>query len=106
MGGKTRNPQTKTMLDLIKKKGFGKNNRKQVMDIGEGVAGQVAELRVVHQVLHQRLSEKVSGTSPQSLAFVGSVFAPSRPVAGKSAPFSRNLLFPSIFNLLNIGGST
>lgn len=52
----------------------------QVMDIGEGVAGQVAELRVVHQVLQQRLSEKVSGTSPQSLTFVGSMSAPCRPV--------------------------
>lgn len=57
------------------------------MDIGEGVAGQVAELRVVHQVLQQRLSEKLSGTSPQFLTFVGSVSAPRRPVAGKSSPF-------------------
>lgn len=54
------------------------------MDIGEGVAGQVAELSVVHQVLQQRLSEKVSGTSPQPLTFVGSMSAPCRPVAGKS----------------------
>lgn len=57
------------------------------MDISEGVAGQVAELRVLDQVLHQWLSEKVSGTSPQSLTFVGSMSASCRPVRGKSKSF-------------------
>lgn len=54
------------------------------MDIGEGVAGQVAELSAVHQVLQQRLSEEFSRTSPQSLAFMGTMSAPCRPVTRKS----------------------
>lgn len=62
---------------------FRKNNRERATDIGEGVAGQVAELSVVHQVLQQRLSEEVSGTSPQSLTSGGSMSAPCRPVTGK-----------------------
>lgn len=38
-------------------------------DISESVAGQVAEVRVAHQALHQRLFERFSGTSPQLLHF-------------------------------------
>lgn len=67
------------------------------MDISEGVAGQVAELRVVHQVLQQRLSEKVFGTSPQFLTFVGSMSAPCRPVTGKSTCFFSFSHHSSIF---------
>lgn len=36
-------------------------------DISEGVAGQVAEVRVAHQALHQRLLERLSGRNPQLL---------------------------------------
>lgn len=43
------------MVDLAVS--FMKNNGSEFTDIGEGVAGQVAELSAVHQVLQQRLSE-------------------------------------------------
>lgn len=45
-----------------------KDHCPHLKDISEGVAGQIAEVGVADQTLHQRLLERFSGTSPQLLS--------------------------------------
>lgn len=66
-------------------------------DISEGVAGQVGELRVAGQALHQRLFERFSGTSPQLLLAdsfgrtVSTDIFTCRPVAGRKRSVSTSV---------------